>query len=210
MLGVIVRSSLRIIVHLLSLYDPNELKIVIQDWFFLASPDRTCQCLHHKKALLWQVIVVWFYWQFDDTSQCMLNTFLNLFWLLILGIRLIVKSLLWCLWLTFHTCSQRLCLHFTFSFTWIYISTKNFFFWRFSNHSSCCLFMQLFYLSGILTVFFCGIVMSHYTWHNVTESSRITTKYVSFHINPGFRKTLFFFFSLRTQIIWMTVCFHWF
>lgn len=36
---------------------------------------------------------------------------------------------------------------------------------------------QLFYLSGILTVFFCGIVMSHYTWHNVTESSRITTKH---------------------------------
>lgn len=38
--------------------------------------------------------------------------------------------------------------------------------------------MQLWYLSGILTVFFCGIVMSHYTWHNVTESSRITTKYI--------------------------------
>eukprot|EP00262_Sarcandra_glabra_P002628 TRINITY_DN13031_c0_g1_i1.p1 TRINITY_DN13031_c0_g1~~TRINITY_DN13031_c0_g1_i1.p1 ORF type:complete len:548 (+),score=48.85 TRINITY_DN13031_c0_g1_i1:364-2007(+) len=32
-------------------------------------------------------------------------------------------------------------------------------------------------LSAILTVFFCGIVMSHYTWHNVTESSRITTKH---------------------------------
>ncbi|GMG99655.1 hypothetical protein Nepgr_001495 [Nepenthes gracilis] len=36
---------------------------------------------------------------------------------------------------------------------------------------------ELFYLSGILTVFFCGIVMSHYTWHNVTESSRVTTKH---------------------------------
>ncbi|XP_048225632.1 sodium/hydrogen exchanger 2 isoform X2 [Ricinus communis] len=35
---------------------------------------------------------------------------------------------------------------------------------------------ELLNLSGILTVFFCGIVMSHYTWHNVTESSRITTK----------------------------------
>ncbi|KAJ8748355.1 hypothetical protein K2173_002992 [Erythroxylum novogranatense] len=32
-------------------------------------------------------------------------------------------------------------------------------------------------LSGILTVFFCGIVMSHYTWHNITESSRVTTKH---------------------------------
>eukprot|EP00897_Mesotaenium_endlicherianum_P005652 jgi/Mesen1/5114/ME000255S04087 len=31
--------------------------------------------------------------------------------------------------------------------------------------------------SGILTVFFCGVVMSHYTWHNVTESSRVTTKH---------------------------------
>ncbi|OEL35292.1 Sodium/hydrogen exchanger 2 [Dichanthelium oligosanthes] len=36
---------------------------------------------------------------------------------------------------------------------------------------------QLLDLSGILTVFFCGIVMSHYTWHNVTESSRVTTKH---------------------------------
>ncbi|CAN6690546.1 unnamed protein product [Malus baccata var. baccata] len=36
---------------------------------------------------------------------------------------------------------------------------------------------ELFNLSGILTVFFCGLVMSHYTWHNVTESSRVTTKH---------------------------------
>ncbi|KAL2469996.1 Sodium/hydrogen exchanger 2 [Abeliophyllum distichum] len=36
---------------------------------------------------------------------------------------------------------------------------------------------ELFNLSAILTVFFCGIVMSHYTWHNVTENSRITTKH---------------------------------
>lgn len=36
---------------------------------------------------------------------------------------------------------------------------------------------ELVYLSGILTVFFCGIVMSHYTWHNVTESSKITTRH---------------------------------
>ncbi|XP_052185589.1 sodium/hydrogen exchanger 1-like [Diospyros lotus] len=36
---------------------------------------------------------------------------------------------------------------------------------------------ELYDLSGILTVFFCGIVMSHYTWHNVTERSRVTTKH---------------------------------
>ncbi|KAL8522829.1 hypothetical protein ACS0TY_012964 [Phlomoides rotata] len=36
---------------------------------------------------------------------------------------------------------------------------------------------ELFDLSGILTVFFCGIVMSHYTWHNVTPSARVTTKH---------------------------------
>ncbi|KAG6426870.1 hypothetical protein SASPL_111106 [Salvia splendens] len=36
---------------------------------------------------------------------------------------------------------------------------------------------ELYDMSGILTVFFCGIVMSHYTWHNVTESSRVTTKH---------------------------------
>ncbi|KAJ3694650.1 hypothetical protein LUZ60_000027 [Juncus effusus] len=37
---------------------------------------------------------------------------------------------------------------------------------------------ELLKLSGILTVFFCGIVMSHYAWHNVTESSRITTRHI--------------------------------
>ncbi|XP_050216257.1 sodium/hydrogen exchanger 4 [Mercurialis annua] len=37
---------------------------------------------------------------------------------------------------------------------------------------------ELLELSGILTVFFCGILMSHYAWHNVTDSSRITTKHV--------------------------------
>ncbi|KAH7517132.1 sodium/hydrogen exchanger 2 [Ziziphus jujuba] len=36
---------------------------------------------------------------------------------------------------------------------------------------------ELFDLSGILTVFFCGIVNSHYTWHNMTESSKVTTKH---------------------------------
>lgn len=36
--------------------------------------------------------------------------------------------------------------------------------------------MQLFSLSGILTVFFCGVLMSHYASYNVTESSRITSR----------------------------------
>ncbi|XP_028065716.1 sodium/hydrogen exchanger 4 isoform X1 [Camellia sinensis] len=36
---------------------------------------------------------------------------------------------------------------------------------------------ELLQLSGILTVFFCGILMSHYAWHNVTESSRITSRH---------------------------------
>ncbi|KAK6233100.1 hypothetical protein SCA6_003173 [Theobroma cacao] len=40
---------------------------------------------------------------------------------------------------------------------------------------------ELLSLSGILTIFFCGIVMSHYTWHNVTESSRVTTKCIFEH-----------------------------
>ncbi|KAI9184797.1 hypothetical protein LWI28_001129 [Acer negundo] len=33
-------------------------------------------------------------------------------------------------------------------------------------------------LSGILTVFFCGIFMSHYAWHNVTDNSRISSRHV--------------------------------
>ncbi|KAJ1378357.1 Sodium/solute symporter superfamily [Sesbania bispinosa] len=37
------------------------------------------------------------------------------------------------------------------------------------------IFAELLGLSGILTVFFCGILMSHYTWHNVAENSKITS-----------------------------------
>ncbi|ONK81801.1 uncharacterized protein A4U43_C01F33010 [Asparagus officinalis] len=37
---------------------------------------------------------------------------------------------------------------------------------------------ELLQLSGILTVFFCGIVMSHYAWHNVSENSRISTRHI--------------------------------
>ncbi|KAI3990451.1 hypothetical protein MKX01_021386 [Papaver californicum] len=36
---------------------------------------------------------------------------------------------------------------------------------------------ELLHLSGILTVLFCGIVMSHYAWHNVTENARVTTRH---------------------------------
>ncbi|KAH7689268.1 solute carrier family 9 (sodium/hydrogen exchanger) member 8 protein [Dioscorea alata] len=37
---------------------------------------------------------------------------------------------------------------------------------------------ELLNLSGILTVFFCGIIMSHYAWHNVTVNSKITTRHI--------------------------------
>ncbi|KAK1412531.1 hypothetical protein QVD17_33866 [Tagetes erecta] len=36
---------------------------------------------------------------------------------------------------------------------------------------------DMFALSGILAVFFCGIAMSHYAWHNVTDNSQVTTKH---------------------------------
>ncbi|XVE62954.1 hypothetical protein DITRI_Ditri06bG0160700 [Diplodiscus trichospermus] len=65
--------------------------------------------------------------------------------------------------------------------------TKTLYFGRHSTDREVALMMIMAYLSymlaellnlsGILTVFLCGIVMSHYTWHNVTESSRITTKH---------------------------------
>ncbi|KAM4102770.1 hypothetical protein ACJW30_06G027300 [Castanea mollissima] len=43
---------------------------------------------------------------------------------------------------------------------------------------STALGVTLLQLSGILTVFFCGILMSHYAWYDVTNSSRITTRHV--------------------------------
>ncbi|PIA38317.1 hypothetical protein AQUCO_02800178v1 [Aquilegia coerulea] len=35
---------------------------------------------------------------------------------------------------------------------------------------------ELLNLSGILTVFLCGIIMSHYAYHNVSDGSKVTTK----------------------------------
>ncbi|KAK4482215.1 hypothetical protein RD792_009357 [Penstemon davidsonii] len=52
---------------------------------------------------------------------------------------------------------------------------------------------ELFNLSGILTVFFCGIVMSHYTWHNITEQSRVTTMY-GFETMSFIGETFIFFY----------------
>ncbi|KAK1319600.1 Sodium/hydrogen exchanger 2 [Acorus calamus] len=64
---------------------------------------------------------------------------------------------------------------------------KTFYFGRHSTDREVAIMMlmaylsymvaELFSLSGILTVFFCGILMSHYTWHNVTENSRQTTRH---------------------------------
>ncbi|XP_035547652.1 sodium/hydrogen exchanger 2-like isoform X2 [Juglans regia] len=55
---------------------------------------------------------------------------------------------------------------------------------------------ELFYLSAILTVFFCGIVMSHYTWHNVTESSRVTTKHAFATLSFGAEIFLFLYVGM--------------
>ncbi|XP_020675053.1 sodium/hydrogen exchanger 4 [Dendrobium catenatum] len=65
---------------------------------------------------------------------------------------------------------------------------KTFYFGRHSTDREVALMMLMAYLSyvvaellnlsGIPTVFFCGIVMSHYAWHNATESSRVTTRHI--------------------------------
>lgn len=97
---------------------------------------------------------------------------------------------------------SRIALHFMGNFLYLFFTStmlgvfagllsayiiKKLYFGRHSTDREVALMMlmaylsyilaELFYLSGILTVFFCGIVMSHYTWHNVTESSRVTTKH---------------------------------
>ncbi|XP_063943303.1 sodium/hydrogen exchanger 1 isoform X3 [Daucus carota subsp. sativus] len=36
---------------------------------------------------------------------------------------------------------------------------------------------ELFDLSGILTAFFCGLVMSHYAWHSMTDGSKVATRH---------------------------------
>ncbi|KAJ6313294.1 hypothetical protein OIU77_014743 [Salix suchowensis] len=104
--------------------------------------------------------------------------------------------------LTYRTSTQALQLNFSGNFLYLFISStilgvvtgllsayiiKKLYFGRHSTDREVALMIlmaylsymlaELFYLSAILTVFFCGIVMSHYTWHNVTESSRITTKH---------------------------------
>ncbi|KAK9673818.1 hypothetical protein RND81_12G192100 [Saponaria officinalis] len=57
---------------------------------------------------------------------------------------------------------------------------------------------ELLQLSGILTVFFCGIVMSHYAWHNITENSRITTRHI--FATMSFIAETFIFLYVGTDI----------
>lgn len=63
--------------------------------------------------------------------------------------------------------------------------------------------LQLFDLSGILTVFFCGIVMAHYTWYNITENSRITTRYVISDDSFSLIWNQFFFRYTRYICLWV-------
>ncbi|GMH18791.1 hypothetical protein Nepgr_020632 [Nepenthes gracilis] len=98
--------------------------------------------------------------------------------------------------------NSSICLQFVGNFLYLFITStalgvlagllsayiiKTFYFGRHSTDREVALMIlmayfsymlaELFNLSAILTVFFCGIVMSHYAWHNVTESSRVTTKH---------------------------------
>ncbi|KAG2647379.1 hypothetical protein PVAP13_2KG573200 [Panicum virgatum] len=66
-------------------------------------------------------------------------------------------------------------LKFLGNFCYLFLSST--FLGVFAGLLSAYIIKKLYIGSGILTVFFCGIVMSHYTWHNVTESSRVTTKH---------------------------------
>lgn len=100
------------------------------------------------------------------------------------GILLIVKWLLWVLWLTFHIWWLKYVI-FVLSFLRSYACLNKLPHINGSFNYSIILFctnsfvFQLFDLSGILTVFFCGIVMSHYTWHSMTDGSKVTTKWVN-------------------------------
>lgn len=53
--------------------------------------------------------------------------------------------------------------------------------------------LELFNLSGILTIFFSRIFMSHYTWHFMTDGSKVKTKWVKPWWIP---KKLHLFFNL--------------
>jgi len=55
---------------------------------------------------------------------------------------------------------------------------------------SYCL-AEVFNCSGILTVFFCGIFMSHYTWYNISPYAQMTTKTI-FRLLAFFAETIIF------------------
>ncbi|XP_074314780.1 sodium/hydrogen exchanger 1-like [Silene latifolia] len=55
---------------------------------------------------------------------------------------------------------------------------------------------ELFNLSGILSVFFCGMSMSHYTSYNVTEISRTTTKHMFATMSDIAEKFIFLYVGM--------------
>ncbi|CAF2327906.1 BnaA10g09580D [Brassica napus] len=60
---------------------------------------------------------------------------------------------------------------------------------------------ELFSLSGILTVFFCGVLMSHYASYNVTESSRITSRQLHVFAMLSFIAETFIFLYVGTDAL---------
>ncbi|WZZ21234.1 hypothetical protein YC2023_122621 [Brassica napus] len=67
--------------------------------------------------------------------------------------------------------------------------------------TSTLLGIGLFSLSGILTVFFCGVLMSHYASYNVTESSRITSRQLHVFAMLSFIAETFIFLYVGTDAL---------
>lgn len=64
-------------------------------------------------------------------------------------------------------------------------------------------------LSGIFSVFFCGITMSHYTWHGISPKAKVVTIYMFRVISFAFEVMLFVYagFDMVATQLWSTEMF---
>jgi len=78
----------------------------------------------------------------------------------------------------------------------------------FFAYASYCL-SEILSLSGIMSLFFCSIIMAHYNWYNLSVASRLTTKH-AFHSFSLISETfLFAYLGLSSVVSVKTISLEW-
>jgi NhaP-type Na+/H+ or K+/H+ antiporter len=66
-------------------------------------------------------------------------------------------------------------------------------------YSSYCV-AEVCELSGIMSIFFCGILLSHYNWYNISEAGKVGTVQVFKALKIGSENLIFAFLGITLAL----------